>query len=52
MKDKTVKQREAAERNAKWEKLTPEQKLAHLDAHQLRAKKQRNKLALRSALGG
>lgn len=41
---KSVKRQEAEERNAKWVKLSTEQKIEHLNKNKLRAKKQRAKL--------
>lgn len=45
MKAKTLKQTEAAARNAAWAKMTPAQQLAYLDTNKLVASKQRAKLA-------
>ena len=45
MKSKSLKRQEAEERNAHWASLTPEEQLAHLDRHNLRAEKQRVKIA-------
>jgi len=42
---KEVRRREAIERNEAWASLTPEEQLAHLDKHNLRAKRQRARLA-------
>ena len=50
MKSKTIKRQEAETRNAHWASLTPEEQLAHLDRHNLRAVKQRAKIARR--MGG
>ena len=47
MKKIEVKRHEAEERNAHWASLTPEEQLAHLDRHNLRAEKQRAKIARR-----
>ena len=47
MKSKTIKRQEAEERNAHWASLTPEEQIAHLDRHNLRAEKQRTKIARR-----
>ena len=47
MKSKTIKRQEAETRNAHWASLTPEEQLAHLDRHNLRAEKQRAKIARR-----
>ena len=47
MKSKTIKRQEAETRNAHWASLTPEEQLAHLDKYDLRAVKQRAKIARR-----
>jgi hypothetical protein len=45
MKKKEVKRAEAIERNDRWASMTPEEQLAHLDKWDLRATKQRAKIA-------
>lgn len=52
MKSKTIKRQEAEARNAHWASLTPEEQLAHLDRHNLRAEKQRAKIARRMGRKG
>ena len=47
MKSKSLKRQEAEDRNAHWASLSPEEQIAHLDRHDLRAKKQRAKIARR-----
>lgn len=45
MKSKELKRLEAETRNAHWASLSPTEQLAHLDRHNLRAVKQRAKIA-------
>ena len=47
MKSKSLKRQEAEDRNAHWASLSPEEQIAHLDRHNLRAEKQRAKIARR-----
>ena len=51
MKSKDQKRREADERNAHWASLSPTEQLAHLDRHNLRAVKQRAKIARQLSKG-
>ncbi len=46
---KQLRQKEAAERNARWAALTPQQQLAHLDTYGLIAARQRAKIQARIA---
>lgn len=47
MKKIEVKRHEAETRNARWAELSPTEQLAHLDKYDLRAVKQRAKIARR-----
>ena len=47
MKKIEVKRNEAETRNAHWAALSPSEQLAHLDKYDLRAVKQRAKIARR-----
>ncbi len=47
MKSKSIKRQEAEDRNAHWASLSPEEQIAHLDRHDLRAEKQRAKISRR-----
>jgi len=44
-KSKELKRREAEARQKRWEDLSPDQQIAHLDKNNYGAKKQRHKIA-------